>query len=577
MSGLRVLISSSLALALVATALASPAPTSSAPPTPPPNLPTGLAPRGPMTPPARPAPPRPVPVATPAGATGAAPAAAANAARAPGASGATGAAAPATPKLKVGETFEWPTAMDQVWPTAGKVRLDQRNGKPLCIFFWGTGSPIARTDLVAFDAFVKKEGLRSKMDVYALGGFTAEKSSGADLKDMAQILGLQEIPIVSDPDFLLSIRLGAEQYPEIDLVGSDNKLLAKAIRGLDHGNLQVQTSPKGDVTPMNAADYIKLVATQKTGPSLPRTFPFYPTDRLIGHRFPDFQLPEFSEDGFGKGKMEKLSRLLSGKRPAIVMFFSATCEHCQVDIPQMVKFVAAHPGVYDIIGVTRIRNDQHRKVSAAYFKQQGITWPIVEDGGNVSDDWLVTSTPTDVYLNPHGTVVSASYYQHQDLEADWLRQAPLLAKAPDGTPLPQETGWAFPLDLKDEAGKPVSLSSMAGKPTIVHFWATWCAPCRGELPALIARLPALQAKANVVLVSVEDDPKVLAKHRADTGLSFKSYIAPHGGLAGKLDFSRSVPRTYVLDAHGRIINVYAGTYEWADDDKFGRIMARLTG
>ena len=223
------------------------------------------------------------------------------------------AAKPVVPKLAIGETFNFSTELAQIYPSSAKVRLDQRGGKPLVIFFWNTGNSIARDDLAAFDKFVKQEGLRARMDIYAVGGFTAERASAADLKDMAMILGLADVPVLADPDFLLAQRLGAEQFPEICVIGSDGKLLAKQIRGIDHGNLQATTGTKGEVTAMNAAEYLRRVATTKTGPPITRTFPFYPSDRLLTRRYPETVLPLYSELGWGKGKTQKLSSLLSGK------------------------------------------------------------------------------------------------------------------------------------------------------------------------------------------------------------------------------------------------------------------------
>ena len=257
------------------------------------------------------------------------------------------------------------------------------------------------------------------------------------------------------------------------------------------------------------------------------------------------------------------------------MFFSATCEHCQVDVPQIVKFMKDHPGAMDIIGITRIKSENHRKISAQYFQQEGITFPILEDGGNVTDDWLVTSTPTTFYLSPQGSVVATSYYQHQNLDAEWTKLVPRLMGAPPPGPSTKISGWKFPMQVQDETGKVLDLATLAGRPTLLHFWATWCAPCRKELPELLARLPAMEAHANVVIATVETDAKVLAKYRKDTGVTLKSYLAPKGGLASKIDFGRSVPRTYLLDEHGRVISVYAGSYEWTDPDKFARILGRL--
>jgi thiol-disulfide isomerase/thioredoxin len=478
--------------------------------------------------------------------------------------------------MKIGEAFDFSTPLQQVWPSGGgAVDLTKRNGKPMVLFVWGTQSLMSREDLRTFEDFVKKHGLKSKMDVYAIAGFNPEKGSAADVRDMAAITGVTEIPVLADPEYKLGTRIGVEMYPDISIVSSEGKLLAKALHGVDHSNLQVPSGPNGDVNVMTAGELILAVAGQKTGPQLQRVWPYYPSDRLLRKHYPDFEAPLFSPAGWGQGQRKKLSSLLSGKRPAVLLFFSSTCEHCQVDVPQIAKFLKEHPDTFDVVGITRIRNPQHRQVSDTYFKQQGLTFPILEDAGAVSDLYNVTSTPTDFYLSPNGTIVSISYYQHQDLATDWMKQIPALAAAPAAPALAKTTGWSFPLKVKDEAGKELDLSTLQGKPAVVHFWATWCGPCREELPKLLGRLPALEKAGRVLLVSVESDPQAIAKYRKDTGLAIKTYLAPHDGLAKSVDFGRSVPRTYVLDGNGRIVAMYAGTYDWDDDDKYGKVLGRL--
>jgi len=491
------------------------------------------------------------------------------------AAAASGASAPAIPKMKVGEALAFDQELSQVLPTPGKVNLTQRNGRPVVLFFWSSGNLISREDLVAFDQWVKRVKLREKMDAYAVAGFSTEKGSAADAKDMATILGISDLPVLGDPDVALSKRIGADQFPEMVVISSEGKLLARALRGIDHPNLQVSAGDKGETKIMSAADYLLAVAAQGDGPSISRTPDFNPADRLLNRKYPDFEAPLFSPIAWGKGQRKKLSSLLSGQRPAVLLFFSSTCEHCQHDMPQILQLLKDKPGLYDVVGITRIKNEQHRKVSVDYFERMAIPFPILEDTGAVMDLFKVTSTPTDIYLSPGGTIQSISYYQHADLATDWTKKAALLAGVPDAAPPPKAKGWTFPLKLKNEAGKEVDLASMAGKPTLLHFWATWCAPCRKELPDLIARLPALKAAGNVVIASVEDDPTVIAKYRKDSGLTFDSLAAPHDGLAAKVDFARSVPRTYLLDPAGKVIAVYQGSYEWADEEKFGRVLGRM--
>ena len=472
-------------------------------------------------------------------------------------------------KMNVGDVLSFDEALPQVLPKAGTAKLMPRNGRPLLLLFWGRNSQLGREGLVEMADFVRSEKLFAKMDVFAVGSFREDTQKPADLADAAHIEGVTDLPILADEGFALSRLVGASQFPEIALVDKDGKLLARGIRSLDHGRL-------GPGQSLLAQDLIRLLAQEGTFEPMKRTWPSYPADRLIGRKYEDFSLPRFHPDGWGKGVTERLSGLLSGQRPAVLFFFSSTCKHCQVDVPQLVKFLKENPDMFDVVGITRIKNERHRSVSEAYFKAQGIEFPILEDVGNVSELYRVNSTPTTFYLSPAGRITKLTYYQHQDLAKDYLNYYGMLMGAPMPAPPARDRGWHFPLKLKDPAGKVVDLSSMEGKPTVLHFWATWCKPCREELPGLLRRLPALERRANVLMVSVDEDPSKIPAYQESSGLKFESYHSPHSGLAETIDFSRSVPRTYVLDGHGRLSKILAGSYEWDDPDRFAGVEGRLS-
>jgi thiol-disulfide isomerase/thioredoxin len=326
---------------------------------------------------------------------------------------------------------------------------------------------------------------------------------------------------------------------------------------------------------VSAEELVRLLAQEGTFAPIPRTFPAYAADRLIGRRYADFELPRFHPDGWGEGLTERFSSLLSGQRPAVLFFFSSTCKHCQIDVPQLVKLLADSPDLYDVVGITRIKDERHRNISADYFEQQGITFPVLEDVGAVSELYRVSSTPTTFYLSPTGRITKTTYYQHQDLAGDYLKYHGTLMGAPPPPPATKDRGWHFPLKVTDPAGKLVDLESLQGKPSLLHFWATWCKPCREELPGLLRRLPALESEARVLFVSVDEEPAAIAKYQESSGLRFASHHSPAGGLAEEVDFARSVPRTYVLDPHGRVSKVLAGSYDWDDPHRFSGVLGRL--
>ena len=116
--------------------------------------------------------------------------------------------------------------------------------------------------------------------------------------------------------------------------------------------------------------------------------------------------------------------------------------------------------------------------------------------------------------------------------------------------------------MVDLEGRPASLADYAGQVMLVNFWASWCAPCRHELPLLDAWHRDWDGQAQVVAVSIDHEAGNAERFVTETGLELPVLVDGPYGLARQLDL-KAVPSTYLLDRQGNVVMVVVGS---ADED-----------
>jgi thiol-disulfide isomerase/thioredoxin len=137
------------------------------------------------------------------------------------------------------------------------------------------------------------------------------------------------------------------------------------------------------------------------------------------------------------------------------------------------------------------------------------------------------------------------------------------------------------LAFRDAGGKPLTLADFRGRTVLLNLWATWCVPCRKEMPTLDALEGKLGSEGfQVVAVNIDTrDPDKPKRFLKDIGVSKLAYYADPSAKAFQdlkaIGRAFGMPTTMLVDRQGCEIGTIAGPADWASPDAVKLIKAAL--
>jgi len=125
--------------------------------------------------------------------------------------------------------------------------------------------------------------------------------------------------------------------------------------------------------------------------------------------------------------------------------------------------------------------------------------------------------------------------------------------------------------LKDMNGKTVSLTTFTGKVVLLNFFATWCPPCKAEMPSFNKLSRALRQRGLEVVVissdrSFNDLKDFLEKNKIDFPVLFDT-----GRAVTRQYRVFSMPTTFLINRNGLIVEKFYGEYDWTEPETKGKI------
>lgn len=150
--------------------------------------------------------------------------------------------------------------------------------------------------------------------------------------------------------------------------------------------------------------------------------------------------------------------------------------------------------------------------------------------------------------DPYLELASLARYEHMNASLDSPLYSAAMAKLEADDRKRNDANFT----LKDLNGRPWTLKNLQGKVVLLNFWATWCPPCRKEMPDLEALYRQFQPQGFVILGVSDEDAPLVQKFISQQGITYPVLLDP-GRKVNSLFEIEGIPKTFVYDRQGKIV------------------------